>query len=108
MLIKREEDGLAISSRNVYLSEDERKAATILNKALEKGKRAIENGMLAKDLIKIITDEINTEPLANIEYVQVVDTKEIKDVDVIDRDVLVALAVRFGNTRLIDNFFYEV
>lgn len=106
--IKREDDGLAISSRNVYLSDEERKAAPILNKALEKGKSSIKKGMKAEDLIKIIKDEIETEKLADIEYVQVVDTQEIKDVDVIDKDVLVALAVRFGNTRLIDNFFYEV
>ena len=106
--IKREEDGLAISSRNVYLSEEERKAAPILHKALEKGRAAIKKGMKAEDLIKIIVDEIKTEKLSDIEYVQVVDTKEIKDVDLIDGDVLVALAVRFGKTRLIDNFFYEV
>ena len=106
--IKREDDGLAISSRNVYLSEEERKAAPILHKALEKGRAAIKKGMKAEDLIKIIVDEIKTEKLSDIEYVQVVDTKEIKDVDVIDGDVLVALAVRFGKTRLIDNFFYEV
>ena len=106
--IKREDDGLAISSRNVYLSEEERKAAPILHKALEKGRAAIKKGMKAEDLIKIIVDEIKTEKLSDIEYVQVVDTKEIKDVDVIDGDVLVALAVRFGKTRLIDNFFFEV
>lgn len=106
--IKREDDGLAISSRNVYLSEEERKAAPILHKALEKGRAAIKKGMKAEDLIKIIVDEIKTEKLSDIEYVQVVDTKEIKDVDIIDGDVLVALAVRFGKTRLIDNFFYEV
>nr|WP_019138875.1 pantoate--beta-alanine ligase [Peptoniphilus timonensis] len=106
--IKREEDGLAISSRNVYLSDEERKAAPVLNRALEKGKAAIKKGMKAEDLIKIIEDEIKTEELADIEYVQVVDTEEIKDIDIIDKDVLVALAVRFGNTRLIDNFFYEV
>ena len=106
--IKREDDGLAISSRNVYLSEEERKAAPILHKALEKGRAAIKKGMKAEELIKIIVDEIKTEKLSDIEYVQVVDTKEIKDVDVIDGDVLVALAVRFGKTRLIDNFFYDV
>ena len=64
--------------------------------------------MKAEDLIKIIEDEIKTEKLADIEYVQVVDTEEIKDMDIIDKDCLVALAVRFGNTRLIDNFFFEV
>ena len=106
--IMREEDGLAISSRNVYLSDEERKAAPVLHMALEKGKAAIKKGMKAEDLIKIIEDEIKTEELADIEYVQVVDTEEIKDMDVIDRDCLVALAVRFGTTRLIDNFFFEV
>lgn len=106
--IKREDDGLAISSRNVYLSDEERKAAPVLNRALEKGKAAMKKGIKAEDLIKIIEDEIKTEDLADIEYVQVVDTEEIKDMDVIDRDCLVALAVRFGTTRLIDNFFFEV
>ena len=106
--IKREEDGLAISSRNVYLSDEERKAAPVLHRALEKGRAAMTKGMKAEDLIKIIEDEIKTEKLADIEYVQVVDTEEIKDMDVIDRNCLVDLAVRFGTTRLIDNFFYEV
>lgn len=64
--------------------------------------------MRSDDLVKIIRDEIEKEQLAKIEYIQVVDTDEIKDVEIIDRDVLVALAVHFGNTRLIDNFFYEV
>ncbi|WP_071126042.1 pantoate--beta-alanine ligase [Peptoniphilus lacydonensis] len=106
--IKREDDGLAISSRNVYLSEEERKAAPVLYRALEKGRSSIKKGMRSDDLVKIIRDEIEKEQLAKIEYIQVVDTDEIKDVEIIDRDVLVALAVHFGNTRLIDNFFYEV
>lgn len=106
--IKREEDGLAISSRNVYLSDEERRAAPVLHRALEKGRAAMTKGMKAEDLIKIIEDEIKIEELADIEYVQVVDTDEIRDMDVIDRDCLVALAVRFGTTRLIDNFFFEV
>lgn len=107
--IVREEDGLAKSSRNTYLSEEERVAATILNKALTLAKSKIENGeRVASNLINIITETINMEPLARIDYIQVVDSLSIEAVNTLDRSVLVAIAVFIGKTRLIDNFIYEL
>lgn len=106
--IVRESDGLAKSSRNTYLNPDERKAALILNRSLKLGKDMIENGETdAKAVIKAITDNINTEPLAKIDYVDVVDFDTITPVDKIGKSVLVAIAVYIGKTRLIDNFIIE-
>lgn len=107
--IIREKDGLAKSSRNTYLSSEERKAALILNKSLKLGKEAVEAGERnSSKVIEIIKNNLETEKLAEVEYVQVVDGVSMKDVDVIDGSVLVAIAVRIGKTRLIDNFIYEV
>lgn len=106
--IVREADGLAKSSRNTYLNSDERKAALILSRSLKLGKEMIENGETdSKSVIKAITDNINTEPLAKIDYVDVVDFDTITPVDRIGRSVLVAIAVYIGKTRLIDNFIIE-
>ncbi len=104
--IVREENGLAMSSRNKYLSPEERTAATVLNRALKKGREKIYNGMSSSELIKIITAEISSEPLAKIDYVSVVDGKNLSPVDEVEKGVLVAVAVYFGNARLIDNFTY--
>lgn len=107
--IVREEDGLAKSSRNTYLSEEERVAATILSKALTLAKSKIKNGeRVASNIINAITETINTEPLAKIDYVQVVDSFSIEAVTTLDKPVLVAIAVFIGKTRLIDNFIYEL
>lgn len=106
--IVREADGLAKSSRNTYLNHDERKAALILSRSLKLGRKLIENGETdAKAVIKAITDSINTEPLAKIDYVDVVDFDTITPVDKIGKSVLVAIAVYIGKTRLIDNFIIE-
>lgn len=106
--IVRESDGLAKSSRNTYLNEEERKAAVILHKALEEGKALILNGETdAKVVIDKITEIINGEPLARIDYVQVVSFPDVKIVDKIDGDILTAVAVYIGKTRLIDNFIIE-
>ena len=103
--IIREEDGLAKSSRNTYLSPEERKAALILSQSLKLGKKAIEEGeKSAKKIIDIITTNIKTEPLARIDYVEVVDFENIQRVDTIEGETLVAIAVYIGKTRLIDNF----
>lgn len=103
--IIREEDGLAKSSRNTYLSTEERKAALILSQSLKLGKKAIEEGeKSAKKVIDIITANIKTEPLARIDYVEVVDFENIQRVDTINGETLVAIAVYIGKTRLIDNF----
>ena len=106
--IVREADGLAKSSRNTYLSAEERAAAPILFKAIQKGQEIIEPGMRAADLEAAMKDMLASEPLTNTEYVTAVDALTMQPVETIDRDVLVALAVRIGTTRLIDNFSYHL
>lgn len=106
--IVREADGLAKSSRNTYLSAEERAAASILFKAIQKGQKIIEPGMRAADLEAAMKDVLASEPLANTEYVTAVDALTMQPVETIDRDVLVAMAVRIGTTRLIDNFSYQL
>ena len=105
--IVREADGLAKSSRNTYLSAEER-AAPILFKAIQKGQEIIKPGMRAADLEAAMKDVLASEPLANTEYVTAVDALTMQPVETIDRDVLVAMAVRIGTTRLIDNFSYHL
>ena len=105
--IVRESDGLAMSSRNTYLSAPERCAALILSKSLALGLQAIEGGERRADaVIRIITDSLHTEPLARVDYVEVVDNN-MQRVDVIEDEVLVAIAVYIGKTRLIDNFIWK-
>lgn len=103
--IIREEDGLAKSSRNTYLTPEEREAATILHKGLLRGEELIRNGeKKASVIVKEITDIIQSEPLAKIDYVEVVDFDRIESIDTIEGTVLTAVAVYIGTTRLIDNF----
>ena len=104
--IVRESDGLAKSSRNTYLSKEERKAATILYKAIQMGKQTIKHGASADSIINTMTEIINTEPLAKIDYVSVVDANTMQPVHEITSPVLVAIAVYIGSTRLIDNFSF--
>lgn len=102
--IVREADGLALSSRNTYLNAEERKAALILNKSLTIGKEMIEAG--EKDVEKVreaITKSLQTEPLANIDYVEIVNSENMEPMEQINSSVLVAIAVYIGKTRLIDN-----
>ena len=106
--IIREEDGLAKSSRNTYLNEKERQAALVLSRSLKEGKALMDAG--EKDTAKIrkvITDMIEKEPLAKIDYVEVVDWNTLESVDKVDGPVLTAIAVYIGKTRLIDNFIVE-
>ena len=105
--IVRESDGLAKSSRNTYLSSEERKAATILYKAIQMGKQTIKRGASADSIINTMTEIINTEPLAKIDYVSVVDANTMQPVHEITSPVLVAMAVYIGSTRLIDNFSFD-
>ena len=103
--IVREDDGLAKSSRNTYLSPAERKAALILSQSLAKGKAAIEAGERDPEKVKdIIRKNLETEPLARIDYVEVVDFENIQRISQIKGETLVAIAVYIGKTRLIDNF----
>ena len=105
--IVRESDGLAKSSRNTYLSKEERKVATILYKAIQMGKQTIKHGASADSIINTMTEIINTEPLAKIDYVSVVDANTMQPVHEITSPVLVAMAVYIGSTRLIDNFSFD-
>lgn len=102
--IIREEDGLAKSSRNTYLSEEERKQAVILNQSLEEAMKAIDAGEKDAEKVKqIITEKLNTCSLARIDYVEVVSFDNIQPIEKIEGAVLIAIAVYIGNTRLIDN-----
>lgn len=106
--IIREKDGLAKSSRNTYLSVEERQAALVLSKSLKNGKALIESGETnAKKVIKSIYDEISAEPLAKIDYVEIVSWPTLEEVDTIDSDILCAIAVYIGKVRLIDNFIIK-
>lgn len=106
--IIREQDGLAKSSRNTYLNCEERKAALCLSKAVKKGQEIIKPGMDAEDILKEMRAVIEAEPLAKIDYVSMVDALTMQPVKKVDKDVLTAMAVYIGKTRLIDNFSYEV
>lgn len=106
--IIREDDGLAKSSRNTYLNDEERKAALILSKTIFMGKKLVEDGLTdAKELVRLMKENIESEPLAKIDYVEVVDFNDISIKDEISDNTLVAMAVYIGKTRLIDNFIVE-
>lgn len=106
--IVREDDGLAMSSRNTYLSNDERKAALCLSKAIFEGEKMANNGASVGEVLEKMKELISSEKLAKIDYISAVDLETIKDVDNFNKDTLVAIAVYIGKTRLIDNFIYEV
>ena len=106
--IVREEDGLAKSSRNTYLNDKERQAALCLSRAVKTGKEVIYTGADAKEVLNPMKAIIEAEPLARIDYVMMVDALTMQPIEKADRDVLVAMAVYIGKTRLIDNFSYEV
>jgi pantoate--beta-alanine ligase len=103
--IVREESGLALSSRNAYLDDRERQAATVLNRALMQAREAYNEGERnASRLIEIVRSAIATEPLARIDYVNINDVESLAEIDrVDDRAALLSLAVFVGKTRLIDN-----
>lgn len=101
----REPDGLAMSSRNTYLSPDERKAALVLSKSLAYAQELLDSG--TGDLRARVEEFIKGEPLARVEYVEVVDPETLDPVTEIAREAVVALAVRIGKTRLIDNALIE-
>jgi pantoate--beta-alanine ligase len=107
--IIREADGLAKSSRNTYLNEEERKAALVLNKSLKLAKKSIDSGEnSAEKIIEIIKNKIETEVLSRIDYIEIVNSYTLKPVDTIASSTLIAIAVYIGKTRLIDNFTVEV
>ena len=106
--IVREADGLAMSSRNAYLSPEERRAATVLRRALDAARAAIERGERdAPRLIAAMREIIRSEPLAQPDYVELVDAETLEPVTRLRRICLALLAARFGATRLIDNLLIE-
>ena len=106
--IVREEDGLAKSSRNTYLSPEQRKAAVVLSRAVALGLGMLEKGeRKASVILDAMKALINQEALAKIDYVSMVDADSLQDVEFADRPVLCAMAVYFGKTRLIDNFSFK-
>lgn len=103
--IVRETDGLAKSSRNTYLSPEERKAALVLSRSITQGKKYVQQGEKnAHTLVQAMTEIIEKEPLAKIDYVKVVDLFTMQQIDTLDRPFLAAMAVYIEKTRLIDNF----
>lgn len=106
--IVREADGLAKSSRNTYLSEAERQAALVLSESVFLGQKMVAEGETdANKIVVAMTEHIQAQPLAKIDYVSAVDGVTMDPVDQIAGTVLVAMAVYIGKTRLIDNFIVE-
>ena len=105
--IVREEDGLALSSRNTYLSSEDRKAALCLSKAIFAGEKLAKEGGSVEEVIGKMREIIDSEELSKIDYISVVDLKTMEDASDFDVDRLVAIAVYIGKTRLIDNFIYR-
>lgn len=102
--IVREESGLARSSRNAYLSAEEKTAALVLSRSLRKAKEAFAAGEKnAEALKKIVREEIGSEPMAQIDYVELYSFDELKEIEEVKGESLLAIAVKIGKTRLIDN-----
>ncbi len=103
--IQREADGLAMSSRNTYLSQQQRDDAVILYRSLCEAARQIQEGgqRSAKAVVQSIKKRIGTVPYAVIDYVEVVKADDLTVLETLEGEILIALAVKFGNTRLIDN-----
>ncbi|HSU83927.1 MAG TPA: pantoate--beta-alanine ligase, partial [Thermoanaerobaculia bacterium] len=100
----READGLAMSSRNAYLSSEERRAATVLHRALRAAETAISQGERRGDAVRErLRGVLNTEPLAHVEYAEVVSADSFQPVETLSGRLVLPLAVRIGRTRLIDN-----
>jgi pantoate--beta-alanine ligase len=107
--IVRETDGLAMSSRNVYLTPEERAAAPVLYRSLQHAQKMIADGeRKTKNILKEVREIIEAEPLARLDYIAAVDMTELKEVKTLRGKNLIALAAYFGSTRLIDNIIVEV
>ncbi len=104
----READGLAMSSRNAYLNAEERRAATVLFRALSAAKVAFEQGERGADRLRqIVTETVNAEPLAKLQYVSCADYDTLEELEKVSGKFLLSMAVFMGKTRLIDNFVLE-
>ena len=102
----RDRYGLALSSRNQYLSKKEQIAARVLYKALSVAEQVYKDGVLNSDVIRSeVIKIIKSEPIAKIDYVSVCDVETLIDIEIIDRPAIVVVAARFGDTRLIDNIY---
>jgi pantoate--beta-alanine ligase len=100
----REQDGLAMSSRNRYLSPEDRRAATILYRALQAGRQAIEDGRGAASTVEhIMRQTVEQEPTARIEYLALCDPASLEPLEQVNRHTLLLGAIRIGSVRLIDN-----
>jgi pantoate--beta-alanine ligase len=106
--IVREPDGLAMSSRNVYLDPEQRKAATVLYRALSEAKEAYENGERNADQLRqSMKDMLASEPLAQMQYVSCADYDTLEELETVTGKTLLSMAAFLGKTRLIDNFVLE-
>lgn len=104
----RENDGLALSSRNTYLEPDQRAAAPVLYRALQAAKAQFDAGeRSAQSLRQVMLTMLHAEPLANVDYVSVADPRTLQELDTIQDSALLSMAVRIGRTRLIDNLLIE-
>ncbi len=104
MPVAREKDGLAMSSRNIYLSNAERKDAAVIYQSLKYAETLIKNGERdARKVIKAVEDMIKSKQSTRIEYVKLVDARDLTDTKTITGEIALAVAVFFANTRLIDN-----
>lgn len=107
--IVREADGLALSSRNVYLSPEERQQALVLSQSLQAAREAIDQGERDVEKVRaLIKNIIDTSSLARIDYIEINRARDLSALERIEGNVLIALAVKFGKTRLIDNLMVEV
>jgi pantoate--beta-alanine ligase len=105
----REPDGLAMSSRNVFLDDEERRAATVLYHSLVAARAAIEAGERNGDEVRrILREGLASEPLAILEYAEAVDAETFRPVETLSGEIVLPLAVRVGGTRLIDNFHLSI
>jgi pantoate--beta-alanine ligase len=106
--IVREPDGLAMSSRNIYLDTEERKAATVLYRSLNAARNLYQNGEReAEEIRRIMREVIATEPLAQMQYVSCADYDTLEELETVTGKTLLSMAVFLGKTRLIDNFVLE-
>lgn len=105
----READGLAMSSRNRYLSQEERRAAATVHRCLKESSEAVKSGIInAKDIRDLMLNRLRSEPLVSeVQYGSVYDPETLDDLDRIEGEALLAVAVQIGNTRLIDNMLVK-
>jgi pantoate--beta-alanine ligase len=106
--IVREPDGLAMSSRNIYLDPQQRQAATILSRSLREAKEDYDNGQRNAGMLRqIMKDILASEPLADVQYVSCADYETLEELENVERKALLSMAVFIGKTRLIDNIVLE-